>query len=122
MNRYIAYCGLDCEKCEARIATINNDNNLRKEVAKKWSELNKVEITPEMINCVGCRIDGIKTPFCESLCQIRQCAMSKIIETCGSCEDIKKCDKIKMIINNNNEALNNLKLRGKSYVYKYSNK
>ena len=42
MNRYIAYCGLDCEKCEARIATINNDNNLRKEVAKKWSELNNV--------------------------------------------------------------------------------
>ena len=111
MNRYIAYCGLDCEKCEARIATINNDNNLRKEVAKKWSELNKVEITPEMINCVGCRIDGVKTPFCESLCQIRQCAMSKKIETCGSCEDIKNCDKIKMIINNNNEALNNLKLR-----------
>ncbi len=122
MNRYIAYCGLDCEKCEARIATINNDNNLRKEVAKKWSELNKVEITPEMINCVGCRIDGIKTSFCESLCQIRQCAMNKKIETCGSCEDIKKCDKIKMIINNNNEALNNLKLRGKTYVYKYSNK
>ena len=111
MNRYIAYCGLDCEKCEARIATINNDNNLRKEVAKKWSELNKVEITPEMINCVGCRIDGVKTPFCESLCQIRQCAMSKKIEICGSCEDIKNCDKIKMIINNNNEALNNLKLR-----------
>lgn len=26
MNKYIAYCGLDCEKCEARIATINNDN------------------------------------------------------------------------------------------------
>lgn len=111
MNRHIAYCGLDCEKCEARIATINNDNNLRKEVAKKWSELNKVEITPEMINCVGCRIDGIKTYFCESLCQIRQCAMSKKIETCGSCEDIKNCDKIKMIINNNNETLNNLKLR-----------
>ena len=29
MNAYIAYCGLDCETCEARIATINNDNALR---------------------------------------------------------------------------------------------
>ena len=29
--------------------------------------------------------------------------MSKKIETCGSCEDIKNCDKIKMIINNNYE-------------------
>ena len=29
MNEYIAYCGLDCEVCEARLATINNDNELR---------------------------------------------------------------------------------------------
>ena len=33
MNEFIAYCGLDCEKCEARIATVNNDNELRKKVA-----------------------------------------------------------------------------------------
>lgn len=30
MKEMIAFCGLDCEKCEARIATINDDNNLRK--------------------------------------------------------------------------------------------
>ena len=34
MNKYIAYCGLDCETCEARIATVNDDNELREEVAK----------------------------------------------------------------------------------------
>ena len=65
MNNYIACCGLDCEKCEARLATINNDNQLRAKVAKEWSELNKVEITPQMINCTGCRIEGPKTPFCQ---------------------------------------------------------
>ena len=68
MNPYIACCGLDCEKCEARLATINNDDRLREKVAKEWSELNKVEITPQMINCSGCRIEGAKTPFCQSLC------------------------------------------------------
>ena len=47
MKKYIAYCGLDCETCEARQATINNDNELRVRVAKLWSELNGVEITPE---------------------------------------------------------------------------
>ena len=26
MNDYIAYCGLDCEICETRLATVNNDN------------------------------------------------------------------------------------------------
>ena len=77
MNKYIAYCGLDCEACEARLATVNNDVELRQRVAKEWSELNGVEIIPEMINCVGCRIDGVKTPYCESLCLIRQCAMGK---------------------------------------------
>ena len=53
VNEYIAYCGLDCETCEAHIATVNNDDDLRIKVAKEWSELNGVEITPEMINCAG---------------------------------------------------------------------
>ena len=51
MKTYIAYCGLDCETCEARLATMHNDNELRKKIAKEWSELNHAEITPEMINC-----------------------------------------------------------------------
>jgi hypothetical protein len=109
MKKYIAYCGLDCEICQARIATINNDDELRQKVAKEWSELNGVEITPEMINCEGCRIDGVKTPFCDSLCEIRQCALSKDFETCGDCENLEKCEKVAMIISNNDEALNNLK-------------
>ncbi|MEG1806496.1 MAG: DUF3795 domain-containing protein, partial [Clostridia bacterium] len=29
MKKMIAYCGLDCEKCDAYIATINNDDALR---------------------------------------------------------------------------------------------
>ena len=47
MNDYIAYCGLDCDTCEARLATVNNDDELRIKVSKEWSELNGVEITPE---------------------------------------------------------------------------
>ena len=54
MKDFIAYCGLDCETCEARQATINNDDALRRKVAKLWSELNRAEITPAMINCTGC--------------------------------------------------------------------
>lgn len=109
MNKFIAYCGLNCETCEARIATINNDEKLRVKVAKEWSKLNGVEITPEMINCVGCRIDGVKTPYCDKLCPIRQCAITKDIDTCGDCKEFKSCEKLAMIIDNNKEALNNLK-------------
>ena len=109
MNHYIAYCGLDCETCEARIATINHDNDLRAKVAQKWSELNGVEITPEMIHCEGCRIDGVKTVYCDSLCQIRQCALGKQYETCGGCGELHSCPKVAQIIGNNREALANLK-------------
>ena len=38
MKKMIAYCGLDCEKCDAYIATINDDQKLRKKTAKLWAE------------------------------------------------------------------------------------
>jgi len=43
----IAYCGLDCEKCDAHIATVNNDDALREKTAKLWAELNDAPITAE---------------------------------------------------------------------------
>lgn len=109
MKDFIAYCGLDCENCEARLATIYNDDALRKKVAKEWTELNQVEITPEMINCEGCRLEGVKTPFCNALCPIRKCSISKKMDTCGSCDKLNDCQDIKMIISNNDQALKNLK-------------
>ena len=109
MNEFIAYCGLDCERCEARLATASDDDALRRKVAKKWSELNGVEITPEMINCAGCRVDGVKTPYCDSLCPIRQCALAKGVSTCGECAGLEDCEKVGMITKNNPEAAARLK-------------
>ena len=108
MKDYIAYCGLDCESCEARIATAGNDDALRRKVATLWSELNGVTITPEMIHCVGCRIDGVKTPYCEALCPIRQCALGRKVETCGNCAEMGSCEKLGAITGNNSDALRNL--------------
>ena len=108
----IAPCGLDCETCEARLATVNDDNELRSKVAREWSELNSVEITPEMINCSGCRIDGVKTPYCDSLCPIRQCAREKQMETCGGCLEMKSCEKVGAIIGNNSDARGRLENNG----------
>ena len=111
MKKLIAFCGLDCEQCDARKATIDNDNALRNKVANLWSELNGVEITPEMINCDGCRADGLKTPYCDSLCPIRQCALCKEVEHCGDCEAMDGCKTVGMVTSNNAEALNNLKIK-----------
>ena len=108
MNKFIAYCGLDCEKCEARIATVNNDIQLREKVAQLWTKLNGVKITADMIHCSGCRIDGEKTPYCEALCPIRQCALSRGVETCGNCIDMETCEKLSPIVMNNPDTLKNL--------------
>ena len=32
-NQLIGCCGLDCENCDARIATLTNDNTLREKTA-----------------------------------------------------------------------------------------
>ena len=94
MRKLIAYCGLDCEKCDARLATLKDNHELREKTAKLWSELNGVAITADMIN----------------LCPIRKCALDKGVETCGDCENIKQCQIVGKIIENNSEALENLKI------------
>ena len=58
MKKMIAYCGLDCEKCEAYLAAVNDDQALRVKTAELWSKLNHASITPEQINCLGCRAGG----------------------------------------------------------------
>ena len=107
-DKMIAYCGLDCKKCDAYIATVNDDDELREKTAKLWAEMNNAPITADMINCLGCRADGVKTPYCASLCPVRQCALKKGCETCGDCENIKSCESISGILNYSEEARNNL--------------
>ena len=105
----IAYCGLDCEKCDAYLATINDDQTLREKTAKLWAKLNNAPILPEHINCEGCRVDGIKTVYCDSLCAVRQCAMKKGVKTCGDCQELEKCQIVGSILSANPAALENLK-------------
>jgi len=109
MNNNISYCGLDCERCEARVATITNDQKLKEEIAKTWSQLNGTTITADMINCTGCKIDGPKTIFCESLCEIRKCAIKKELEMCSKCKELHTCKTILPIVQNNKDAKRNLK-------------
>lgn len=93
MNKLRAYCGLNCETCEARIATINDDDEMRKAVAAKWSEMNNEPlITPETINCMGCKTEGeCKTYFCSHLCEIRKCCAKRGYDTCAECAEWKTC-------------------------------
>lgn len=94
MKQLIARCGLDCEACEARIATVKNDNALREDVARRWSEMNgSSDITADTINCLGCRTDGVKFDYC-AMCEIGSCAVGKGFATCGECAEIDACPTI----------------------------
>ena len=112
MKEMIAYCGLDCEKCDAYLATLHDDAELREKTARLWTELNGVTILPEHINCQGCRADGAKTVFCDSLCEIRKCAVGKSVETCGACPEMATCQTVAAIIEYNEEARENLRREG----------
>ena len=109
MKDMIGYCGLDCEKCDAYRATINDDQALREKTAKQWAELNNAPILPEHINCEGCRMNGSKTVFCEHICEIRKCALENGVSTCGDCSEVENCPTIGAILENNPSALKNLK-------------
>lgn len=108
MKKMIACCGLDCEKCDAHIATIRNDDTLREKTAKLWSELNHAPITAEMINCMGCRTDGVKTPYCDSMCEIRKCVLRKEFDTCGNCPDVECCKTVGAVLASSPDARINL--------------
>lgn len=109
MDKLTACCGLDCEKCDARTATLTNDDALRERTAALWSKLNGVTITPEMINCTGCRTEGAKTPFCDRLCPIRGCVREKALDTCADCAQMDGCRTLGRIAKNDPSVLENLK-------------
>ncbi len=92
MKQLIACCGLDCESCDARIATVGNDPELREKTARKWSEMNNApEITADTIHCMGCRADGVKFAYCSDYCEIRKCVVEKGLDTCGDCKEMDTC-------------------------------
>ncbi len=105
----IGCCGIDCETCDARIATINNDNTLREQTASLWSKLNGATITADMIICTGCRLEGAKTVFCDALCPVRHCVKEKGFCTCADCAEMDRCETLGRIVINNPSVIERLK-------------
>ena len=83
----VAVCGLDCSRCGAFLATKENDDQKRTEVAQEWAKRFKVDIKPEDINCKGCLSDGGRVfNYCK-VCEIRRCGKEKGLKNCGYCSE-----------------------------------
>jgi hypothetical protein len=107
MKKLISCCGLDCATCNARIAHITNDNDLRRKTAGEWSIQFNSTITADMIDCAGCRESGVHFGYC-AMCEIRNCVKNKGFQTCADCSEMNSCQKIAMIQQNVPESVANL--------------
>lgn len=107
MKKLVSCCGLNCLNCEARIATVKDDDNLRKITADKWKVMYNANLTPEMINCTGCREEGAKFSHCFN-CEIRKCVRSKGYDTCADCSELLNCAIVGAVHKAVPEALSNL--------------
>jgi hypothetical protein len=109
MEKLISCCGLNCATCDARIATIKNDDELRKATAEKWRIMyNAPEMSLLMINCTGCREAGVKFEHC-NVCEIRNCVKAKGYNTCGDCGEMETCVIVSGVHKYVPEAIRNLK-------------
>jgi len=109
MERLISCCGLNCSTCDARIATVKDDNELRKATAEKWRiAYNASDLSFDMINCTGCREAGLKFSHC-GVCEIRNCVKEKGFNTCGECHEMETCTIVSAVHKYMPEALENLK-------------
>lgn len=107
MNQMIAICGLFCDQCEAFIATLNDDDKIRAELARLWSKRNHHGIEPADINCLGCLSDSdCLYDRCKG-CEIRKCAREKNIPNCAYCDNYA-CEKLEDFLRANPDAREHL--------------
>ncbi len=110
MNKTIcnSYCGLDCEACDAFVATKNNDNQLKAQVAQRWSKLYKRPVEASDVHCQGCKSNGTQGIYCQTICPIKPCCRKKGIDSCAQCKDFP-CKDLKAVFSFCREAEEQLK-------------
>ncbi len=112
LNDMIAFCGLDCSACPAHVAWKSDDQALREETAREWSQAYGFDCKPAMVNCSGCRVPGEPKIIHCAQCKIRACAAQKGHATCASCDEFGSCPELQGFLGHAPQARVNLgKLR-----------
>ncbi|MFZ0965102.1 MAG: DUF3795 domain-containing protein [Candidatus Bathyarchaeia archaeon] len=93
MDKMVAFCGIVCTDCDAFIATQENNDAKRREMAESASKQLGRKVKPEEINCAAClNTGGRHIGYC-NVCEIRKCGMEKEVENCAYCIDYE-CEKL----------------------------
>jgi len=106
MTEMIAYCGLDCTKCDAFKATQTRNRALKKTIAERWSKELKTRIGPADVECRGCKSETLSA-WCLRFCKIRPCADARGLETCARCSDYP-CVELQRFLSTEQAAKDNL--------------
>ena len=93
MSDMTACCGLICSDCGAFIATQNDDDEKRKEVAELWSKQFGCDIDPQTITCDGCTSGSDRLFSHCGVCEIRKCAVGRDAANCAYCDEYA-CEKL----------------------------
>lgn len=95
MTPMIAFCGLDCSKCEAYLATQANDEAEKERIAAQWrQQFSAPSITAAYVTCDGCTdLQGHAGGHCLE-CDIRACALERGVANCAHCTGYEGCDRL----------------------------
>ena len=118
----IAFCGIDCSKCDSYLATQSGKYEELVKVAKKLSKLYRADVKPEYVVCDGCKELKRHSFYCTNSCKMRKCCIEKAYNSCIECVDFP-CKELQFELDNSPEAIDNLKkLKTKSMKYKAAGK
>ena len=118
MDTMIAYCGLECDSCPIRLATLEKDEmrqqEMRESIARTCNEHYGMHLKPEDVNdCDGCLANtGRLFSGCLS-CAIRKCVIGRNLESCADCPEYA-CDNLKTMFRSDPSAearLNKIRIK-----------
>lgn len=91
----LSYCGLPCKQCGLLKATLENDAATKKELFEQWGTKEKfgIEFDAETFFCYTCKPGDKPKKIGMDTCEVRKCALSKELEACVLCDELKSCDK-----------------------------
>ncbi len=90
----LEYCGYSCPPdCPLYQATIENDNEKKKEAYTNWKikERYNIDFDPEQVFCYGCKNKDKPAGVVVQNCSVRKCVIEKGFDCCIECNELTEC-------------------------------